>query len=384
MNMSDARDARVVLAFAARLEDAWFRAGPPSFDEAEKMSRKIRMPVGEFRFEPLASSTIQEHVRGRRKRLPRWEWTASLVTTLRALAAGRGRNPDTIGTVREWKIRYEAAQARLSAAGARADDAAPGRADTASVERLAATLALSGPSAAVLGQGRAGAGAAASSIDHDGSRRSELLDLARRTYAGLWWPPRLTDLVPDWFAPYLSLEPAARVIRGYEPQYVHGLLQTPGYAEAVVRLEHQSAPAAQIERRVELRMLRQELLTRPNAPHLWVVLDEATLHRQYGDRRILRGQIRHLIALSERKNVTIQVMAFTQGGHHAAEGAVAILRFAERQVPDVVYLEHPSGARYPTDPANIHYHSVTLDRLIARAQQPHAAREFLHRRLREI
>jgi len=157
-----------------------------------------------------------------------------------------------------------------------------------------------------------------------------------------------------------------------------------GYAEAVILQEHHDAPAEQVERRVELRMLRQEILYRPNAPLLWVVLDETTLHRRYGGRQVLRAQIQHLIALTELQNVIVQVMTFDQGGYDAADGPVAILRFAEAHVHDVVYRERARSASYPADPAIVDYYCVALDRLTVRAHEPHATQAILYQRLKDL
>ncbi|WP_187437849.1 DUF5753 domain-containing protein [Actinomadura decatromicini] len=361
---------------------AMYRAGA-SLQEIESMSGKIKMRVGDFKFVTLCSSTIHDQLHsGKRKRLPRWEWVASLITTLRVLAAGRERNPENIGTLAEWKLKYDAAQARYRACGATVDDAAPpSRADAALAEHLAASLAIHGADGGAL----RGTASSAPVEDPEETWRAGLLELAMRTYAGRWWPDRYTDVISDSFAPYLSLEPAARVIQGYETQFIHGLLQCPEYAEAVIRLEHGDAPADQIKRRLELRMLRQKILYRPNPPNLWVVLDETTLRREYGGPRVLRAQIRHLITMIELPNVTVQVLTFDKdGGCLPSEGPVAVLRFLESHVRDVVFRESSSGGSYPTDEAIIDYWVVALDRLSVRAQQPHATREILERRLREI
>lgn len=380
--MTGADRARIVREFAAEMDHAMYRAGA-TFDETDKMSGKIKMPVGDFKFEALCGSTVQDHLHGgKRKKLPRWEWVASLITTLRAVAAQHGRNPDTVGTVAEWKIRYDAAQTRFRACGAWVDDAAPStRVDAVLAEHLADSLAVHGAGARAL----LGTGLAASIHDSEETWRARLLDLAKRTYAGGWWPDRYTDVIAESFAPYLSLEPAAHVIQGYETQFVHGLLQSPEYAEAVIRLEHEDAPADQINRRLELRMLRQEVLCRPNPPSLWVVLDETALRREYGGREVLRGQIRHLAEMAELPNVTVQVMTFDKdGGCIPSEGPVAVLRFIESHVRDVVYRESSSGGSYPTDQAIIDYWGVALDRLSVRAQEPHATPEILDRLLNDV
>ncbi|GAA3096541.1 hypothetical protein GCM10017687_03930 [Streptomyces echinatus] len=99
-----------------------------------------------------------------------------------------------------------------------------------------------------------------------------------------WWHA-YRDVMPDWFAAYLSLEQAAVQIRAYENQFVHGLLQTEDYARALLTAAGPHASAEAVERRVALRMRRQELLARQGPPRLWVVMDETVLRRPVGGPR---------------------------------------------------------------------------------------------------
>lgn len=113
----------------------------------------------------------------------------------------------------------------------------------------------------------------------DGPEREAFLDLARKANISGWWH-RYSDVLPSWFEIYVGLEQAASVIRTYEAQFVPGLLQTEDCARAVVRLGHPDGSADDIDRRVHLRMRRQQLLTQPEAPNMWAVLDEAALRRR--------------------------------------------------------------------------------------------------------
>ena len=152
--------------------------------------------------------------------------------------------------------------------------------------------------------------------------------------------------MPHWFEPYVGLEEAAVSIRCYEIQFVPGLLQTADYARAVAMLGHPAGPAEEINRRVSLRMARQSVLVRANPTHLWVVLDEAALLRPIGRPDVMRGQLKHLVEISERPNVTVQLIPLKTGGHAAAGGPFSILRFGEPDLPDVVYLEQLTSALY--------------------------------------
>ncbi len=204
---------------------------------------------------------------------------------------------------------------------------------------------------------------------NDVDEREPLLALAQAANLPGWWH-RYGDVLADWFQPYLGLEEAASVVRTYEVQFVPGLLQTPDYARAVVARGHIGAPAAQIESRVSLRMARQQLLTRPDPPQLWAVLDEAALRRPIGGVDVMRAQIQALIDVSELDNVTVQVMPFRSGGHAAEGGAFTILRFPEHDLPDVVYLEHVTSAIYLDRRTDADAYLETMNRLCIESPPP--------------
>jgi hypothetical protein len=180
------------------------------------------------------------------------------------------------------------------------------------------------------------------------------------------------------------LEAAASVIRVYEVQFVHGLLQTPDYARAVIRIGYGSARADEIARRVELRMSRKQLLSRPNAPHLWVVLDEGVLRRPIGGRDVMRGQIEALIGVVKQPNVTLQVVPFHVGGHSAAGGAFTLLRFPEQEVPDLVYMEQITSALYLDRPEDVDVYAEVMENLLVEAEPPARTVEILQGVLNEL
>jgi transcriptional regulator with XRE-family HTH domain len=216
----------------------------------------------------------------------------------------------------------------------------------------------------------------------DEQERETLRALAHRANAPGWWHD-YSDVLPSWFEAYVGLEEAATQIRSCQVQFVPGLLQTDDYARAVALLAHGSAPAREIERRVGLRMARQALLTRPDPPNLWVVLDEAVLRRPVGGPSVMREQLRHLLKASERPNVTIQIIPFQVGGHAAAGGPFSILRFSEPDLPDVVYLEQLSSALYLDKPAVVSSYLMVMDRICAEAATPADSAEVLAALLRE-
>ncbi|MEU9882385.1 helix-turn-helix domain-containing protein [Streptomyces phaeochromogenes] len=182
-----------------------------------------------------------------------------------------------------------------------------------------------------------------------------------------WWHT-YRDVLPDWFAAYLSLEQAALQIRAYEAQFVHGLLQTEEYARALLGAGNPHAATEATERRVALRMRRQELLSRPSPPRVWIVMDETVLRWPVGGAEVMRTQIDHLIAVNSLPQVTLQIMPFKNGPHPAMRaGAFHLFRFRARELPDIVYLNGLVGAVYLDKDDDVLVYREALDRLGAQA-----------------
>ncbi|MFD7503120.1 helix-turn-helix domain-containing protein [Streptomyces sp. NPDC059850] len=182
-----------------------------------------------------------------------------------------------------------------------------------------------------------------------------------------WWHV-YRDVMPDWFAAYLSLEQAALQIRAYEPQFVHGLLQTEDYARALLSAGNPHVPAEATERRIALRMRRQELLSRESPPRLWVVMDETVLRWPVGGAAVMRAQIDHLIALNALPHVTLQIMPFSAGPHPAmTAGAFHVFRFRAAELPDIVYLGGLIGAVYLDKTDDVVVYREALDRVSAQS-----------------
>ncbi|MES9536344.1 MULTISPECIES: helix-turn-helix transcriptional regulator [unclassified Actinomadura] len=211
----------------------------------------------------------------------------------------------------------------------------------------------------------------------DEDERNGFVQLVREAKRPGWWQG-YGDIVPSWFEQYLGLEQSAATIRAYEVQYIPGLLQTRDYARAVIGLEHHDAGYDGLERRLDLRMRRQQILHRRNgATTLWAVIDEAALRRPIGGPKTMRGQVEHLIEMSEEMpNVKVQVLPFSAGGHLALGGPITIVRFAEHDLDDVVYLEHLTGARYPEGQEAVRYREI-MDLLGIRAARPARTTTFL-------
>jgi transcriptional regulator with XRE-family HTH domain len=206
--------------------------------------------------------------------------------------------------------------------------------------------------------------------------RGRLVTLARQASTPGWWS-KYGDIMADWFESYLGLETAASVIRTFELQFVHGLFQTEDYARAVTLLGHTSSSDEEIDRRVSLRLKRQDLLASPTPPQVWSVLDEGALRRPVGGRQVMRAQLSRLAEVARMRHVTIQVVPFDRGGHAAAGGSFTVLRFSEPEVPDVVYLEQLTSALYLDKHEDVDHYMEVMNHLSTEALTPVESTRFI-------
>ena len=192
------------------------------------------------------------------------------------------------------------------------------------------------------------------------------LELAREANKPGWWHS-YTDVLPAWFRVFPGLEQAAGLIRGYEPHCIPGLLQTEDYAHGLTAAGYPNATPDETDRRVALRMARQQILSRPEPPRLWVVIDEAVLRRPVGGPGVMRAQVDRLIEVTTKPNVTLQVLPFTAGAHPVMYGMFHLLRFPAAELPDIVYGENLTSAFYLDKPTDVAGYTEALDRLCAQA-----------------
>ncbi|MFJ9630010.1 helix-turn-helix domain-containing protein [Streptomyces sp. NPDC091280] len=193
-----------------------------------------------------------------------------------------------------------------------------------------------------------------------------------------WWQ-RFHDVLPEWFSLYVSLEGAAGLIRSYEPHFVPGLLQTEDYARAVMEAGTigQSGPES-IERHVSLRLARQSLLERDNPPHLWVIMDETVLRRPVSMRgEVMREQLDRLLEFGERDRVTLQIAEFANGPHPGTYAPFSLFRFAEPELPDMVFTEYLTGALYLDSRTEVSAHLEVLDHMTAHAASAQRTKKIL-------
>ena len=200
----------------------------------------------------------------------------------------------------------------------------------------------------------------------DSEERAALLNLAKEANTPGWWHA-YSDILPTWFEPYVGLEAAASIIRTYQIQLVPGLLQTEAYARALIG-QGSAASEEEIARRGELRASRQEVLRRPDAPQLWVVVDEGAVRRPVGSKEIVREQLKYLIEMADHPAVTLQILPFSAGAHSAMGGPFTILRFAEPDLADVVYIEQLTSALYLEKPVEVDSYLEVMEQLCLQAE----------------
>lgn len=211
----------------------------------------------------------------------------------------------------------------------------------------------------------------------DESEIERYVEMARQANQPSKWQ-RYNDFLPDWFSNYLDMEGAASMIRTYEVQLVPGLLQSEAYARAVMMLGYGHTPLTEIDKRIDVRMKRQEILDREEKrPELWAVIDEAALHRPFGGANVMHGQIKALIDFCDKPNVRVQIVPFTAGAHSGAGAPFTWLRFAYEELSDVIYLEHLTGGLYLERDNEIDAYQAAMEHLCVQATQPHKTQDFL-------
>jgi transcriptional regulator with XRE-family HTH domain len=210
-----------------------------------------------------------------------------------------------------------------------------------------------------------------------GAEREALLTLCRKARERGWWHT-YGDAVPNWFQVYLGLETEARSIHGYASELVPGPLQTADYYRAFLR----TPPAVsdeEAERKVALRLARQERLTGDDPPEYWAVLNEAVIRRPVGGPQVMRAQLDHIAQVADLTHVTVQVLPFSTGVHPAMEGTFWILGFPEPADPDVVYQENQRGGLYLEKPEDVDRYTLMFNHLIAKALDPGDTRTLITR-----
>jgi len=204
----------------------------------------------------------------------------------------------------------------------------------------------------------------------DEGYREALIELARASRQRTWWTDYRDIMRPGNF---IGLETEARITRVWEPILLPGLLQTEGYMRALMRTGRSIDPQEFIDRRIALRLKRQDRLTAENPLSLYAVIDESAIHRVIGGRDVMDTQLRHLIKVAQLPNVSIQVMPFSAGEHPFLGGSAAFLEFAETVHADVIYMEGLAGDYYEEQPSEVARYREEFDRLSEKALDQHSS-----------
>ncbi|MEU9779410.1 helix-turn-helix transcriptional regulator [Streptomyces phaeochromogenes] len=215
------------------------------------------------------------------------------------------------------------------------------------------------------------------------SEVEDFLSLAREANQPGWWYS-YRDVLPEWFSAYVSLESEASVIRLYEPHYVPGLLQTHDYAAALMHIGFPNETKEDIDRRVALRLKRQDLLSKSEAPAVWAVLDETVLRRPVGGAEVMRAQIDRLNEALDMPKVRIQILRYSVGAHPGAFGPFHHFRFGFSELPDVVYTESLVGSVYVDQPADVVTYLEVMDRMSVQAEPVARTRAILAELRKEL
>lgn len=221
----------------------------------------------------------------------------------------------------------------------------------------------------------------------DETRREELFALARESSEKSWLEKATASFSPE-YAAYLHAEAEAESVWNWEPQIVPGLLQTEEYARAMMRGWQSmfALPPSDVERRVQARVVRQQLLTRDPPLSLSVVIDESVLHRRFGDKTTMSQQLGRLIEASELPNVELRVLRL-DGNHPATTGTFYYLKFAqvhEVPLPDLAVIEHLMGNYYLEDDEDTHKFLITFEALLARSLDMEKSRELIAKTANEV
>ncbi|WP_406310027.1 helix-turn-helix domain-containing protein [Streptomyces sp. NBC_00623] len=210
--------------------------------------------------------------------------------------------------------------------------------------------------------------------------RDLLRSLAKESKTKGWWHAH-GDAVPSWFSVYVGLEQAASDLRSYQGEFIPGLLQTTEYAAELSRASADLSDD-EIQRLVDVRMRRQQLLTAENPPDLWTVIHESTLKHVVGSRAVMAGQLERALDIARLRNVTVQVLPYDAGAYPVT-GPFTVLGFPEQEDPDVVYREGLTDSVYLESAADVSLYTKAFDHLRALALSPERSSSLIRETLEE-
>ncbi|MEV4946069.1 helix-turn-helix transcriptional regulator [Streptomyces sp. NPDC053755] len=214
----------------------------------------------------------------------------------------------------------------------------------------------------------------------DDELREFLMSLARQAKTRGWWQAHGSG-VPSWFSIYIGLEQDVSTFRQYQSEFLPGLMQTPAYAVELHRATNQMT-AEDVERAVRVRMERQAILSRPDAPDAWFVVHESTLRNVVGDRSLMREQLERVLNSMELPSVTLQVLPF-DAGPYPATGPFTLMGFPDPEDPDIVYRDGITDAIYLEGADDVREYTRAFDNLRAAAASPHRSIQLITSMLKD-
>jgi transcriptional regulator with XRE-family HTH domain len=217
----------------------------------------------------------------------------------------------------------------------------------------------------------------------DREQREALVQLAKDARQHGWWYS-YRDVLASRYEMYIGLESEASTIRNFQLAVIPGLVQTPDYARALVRGGRFELDADAVDRLVEVRLTRQQLLTKPDRPRFWVILDEAAIRRTIGGAEVMRAQLDYLNEVAGQSKTTVQVVPYGAGAHPGTTGSFVVLGFPAPADPDVVYLETIGGNLYVDKPEEVQLYAAAFDQLRAVALSPDDTRAMLRAVSRDL
>ena len=213
----------------------------------------------------------------------------------------------------------------------------------------------------------------------DADKRVALQELAKMASKKGWWS-QYKDLIPQMLTDF---EAEACTFRTYESQVIPGLLQTPQYADAIFRA-NLVRDDAEIARRVEARITRQELLSKFNPPTFMALVDEACLRRVVGSPEVMHEQLRHLTHMASRHNINIYVLPFSSGAHPSTEGSYVIMDFLDPRDASIAYLETPVTSMYLEEDHQVRLFNDMFGSTQSCAMTPAQSLTFINRLLQGL
>ncbi|MEW1827771.1 helix-turn-helix transcriptional regulator [Streptomyces sp. NPDC088196] len=214
------------------------------------------------------------------------------------------------------------------------------------------------------------------------AERKAVVALAKDAKQQGWWNS-FADSIPESMNLLLTLEDEAVYENHFACVYVPGLLQTRAYSTALQKANEVPLETTEIERLVDIRMKRQEILTRPKPPRLWAILDESVIRRVVGSPQIMREQLGRLLEANESPHVTLQVLPFSQGAHGAALGSFVIIGGTEPTL-DVVYVDFHTGSLFLEKDEELNRYRLAFEYLRAQALDMEASSTMIHRARKEL